>query len=132
MRNAILWLLRMYSYLYHLALCLFLIGVSAMAMLSGRNNLKLGMLPWTGDTLARAVIALGIVGIVCLILAVTGFIRWLFPLWTLVVLGFLVRGYFLTGYSFEGAGEFKFAIWLTAGALLAFLGSLSLFTRRKR
>jgi len=40
------------------------------------------------------------------------------------------RGFFLSSYSFAGANQFQFAVWLTAGALLAFLGSLGVLRRR--
>ena len=80
MLNALLWLLRACGYIYHLALCLFLLGLGIMGPVSGQNNLKLAMLPWEGAALTRAVIILGIVGIVCVLLAITGWLRWLFPL----------------------------------------------------
>jgi hypothetical protein len=44
----------------------------------------------------------------------------------------MFRGFFLSSYTFCDAGEFKFDVWLTAGALLAFLSSLSLFARQKK
>jgi hypothetical protein len=66
------------------------------------------------------------------ILAITGKLRWLFPLWAGFVLVMMFRGFFLSSYSFADAGEFKFDVWLTAGALLAFLVSLSLFGRAKK
>jgi hypothetical protein len=120
-----------YAYLFHLALSLFLAGVGLIAATS-QNNLTLGMLPWQGAPLTRAILILGVVGIVCVALAVTGIARWIFPLWTLVVLGMLVRGFFVSSYSFSGAGEFRTAAWLTIGALVAFLASLSVFGRRRR
>lgn len=131
MRNAILLLLRIYAYLFELALCFLLLGAGLMTVAGGENNLKLGMLPWEGATLTRAVLIMGVVGIVCAVLALAGWLRWLFPLWTLFVFALMFRGYFLTSYSFSSADEFKLAVWLTAGALLAFLASLSLFRRHK-
>ena len=131
MRNAILLLLRIYAYLFELALCLLLLGVGLMTVAGGENNLKLGMLPWESATLTRAVLIMGVAGIVCAVLALAGWLRWLFPLWTLFVFVLMFRGYFLTSYSFSSADEFRLAVWLTAGALLAFLASLSLFRRHK-
>jgi hypothetical protein len=130
-RSALLWLLRVYAYLFHLALALFLFGVGIVAFSSGRS-LTLGMLPWEGVTLTWAVLILGLVGIVCVGLAVTGIVRWLFPFWTLFALVMMVRGFFLSGYSFGDAAQFRFDLWLTLGALIAFFGSLSLFGRRRR
>jgi hypothetical protein len=121
-------LLRVFAYLFETGLCVFLIGVASFA----GGNLKLGMLPWEGVTLAQAALGLGIVGLLCIILAITGFIRWLFPIFALAVLVMMFRGFFLSSYSFADDAQFKFAIWLTAGALVSFLGSLSLFGRRGR
>ena len=132
MRNALLVLLRVCGYIYYLLLCLFLLGLGVMGPVSGQNNLKLAMLPWEGVTLTRAVTILGVVGIVCVLLAVTGWLRWLFPLWALFVFVMMFRGFFLSSYSFADASQFKFDVWLTAGALVVFLVSLSLFGRSKK
>jgi hypothetical protein len=130
-RNALLWLLRVYAYVFHLFLSLFLVGAGIVA-LTGQNSLTLGMLPWQGAALTRAIVILGAVGIVCVALAVTGIARWIFTLWALVVLGMLCRGFFVSTYSFSSASEFRTALWLTIGALVAFLASLSLFGLRRR
>ena len=131
MRTAIGLLLRLYSYLYHLVLSLFLIGLGIVAYSSG-TTLSLGMLPWEGEKLTQALLALGVIGLVCIFGAITGLFRWLFPIWTLVICILMVRGFFLGSYSFSGADQFKGAVWLTIGALGAFLSSLSLFTLRRR
>jgi hypothetical protein len=128
LRTAILLLLRVFAYLFEAGLSVFLIGVASFA----GGNLKLGMLPWEGSTLAQASLGLGVAGILCIILAITGFIRWLFPIFTLAVLAMMFRGFFLSSYSFADDAQFKFAIWLTVGALVSFFGSLSLFGRRGR
>lgn len=132
MRNALLLLLRVCGYIYHLILCLFLLGLGILGPASGQNNLKLGMLPWEGAALTRAVTILGAVGIVCILLAITGKLRWLFPIWALFVFVMMFRGFFLSSYSFADAGQFKFDVWLTAGALVVFLISLSLFGRMSK
>ena len=131
MRNASLWLLRVYAYCFHLILGLLLAGVGTMALTSG-HSLTLGMLPWQGATLTRAALLLGLLGMLCVALAVTGFARWLFPLWALAAVILMLRGFFLSSYTFSGAGDFRSAVWLTMGALLAFVGSLSLFGRRAK
>ena len=132
LRNALLLLLRACAYIYHFVLCLFLLGLALVGSASGQNNLKLAMLPWEGATLTRALVILGAVGIICVLLAIAGKLRWLFPLWALFVFIMMFRGFFLTNYSFADAGEFKFDVWLTAGAFLVFLVSLSLFGRAKK
>jgi hypothetical protein len=106
--------------------------MGTVAVASG-HDLTLGMLPWQGASLTRAALLLGLAGVICVALAVTGLARWLFPLWTLFALIMMLRGFFFSTYTFSGPGEFKFAVWLTIGALVALVGSLSLFGRgRKR
>jgi hypothetical protein len=124
LRTAIAWLLRIYAFLYHLILALFFLGVSVVTISSGKD-LHLGMLPWEGRTLTDAVLGLSVVGLICVGLAVFGIARWLFALWTLFVLGMMFRGFFMTPYAFASPGDFQGAIWLTVGALGAFLGSVS-------
>jgi hypothetical protein len=124
LRTAIAWLLRVYSVLYHLILALFCLGISVVSVSIGMD-LRLGMLPWEGRTLTDAVLGLSVVGLLCVGLYVFGLVRWLFVLWTLVVLGLMFRGFFLSPYAFGDQKEFQGAVWLTIGALGAFLGSLA-------
>jgi hypothetical protein len=114
-----------------LILGLLLAGMAIVALTSG-HSLTLGMLPWQDAALTRGTLIVGVAGIICVALAVTGFVRWLFPLWALFALYMMLRGFFLSTYAFSDAGEFRFAVWLTIGALVAFLGSLSLFGRRRK
>jgi hypothetical protein len=131
LRNALLWLLRVGAYLYHLLLSLFLLGLGIFVSSGGENNLKLGMRPWEGAALTRAILILGAVGTISVLLVIVGKLRWLFVLWTLFVLVMMIRGFFLSSYSFADAGQFKFDVWLTVGGLIAFLVSLSLFGKRR-
>ena len=124
-------ILRLYSYLYHLVLALFLLGISAIALTS-HSSLNLGMFPWTGETLTRYLFYGSLLGLVSLLLAITGVFRYLFPVWALVVLVLMVRGFLLAGYQFSGKDEFNRVLFLIAGALLAFFGSLTLFRAKKR
>jgi hypothetical protein len=130
LRSALGLLLRVFSWLFELALSLFLIGLGIVAWVSGPNDLKLEMLPWEGATLTRAILISGIVGAASVLLAGSR-LRWIFPLWCLCVLVVMIRGFFLSTYSFAGANQFQFAVWLTAGALIAFLGSLGVLRRSK-
>ena len=130
LKGALGWLLLVFAWVFELALSLFLIGLGMVAWESGPTDLNLGMLPWEGALLTRIILILGIVGLACVLLAGSR-LRWIFPLWSLFVLVMTIRGFFLSSYSFAGANQFQFAVWLTAGALLAFLGSLGVL-RRKR
>jgi hypothetical protein len=123
-------ILRVYSYLYHLVLCLFLLGLSLVAV-STSNTLKLTMLPWTGAELTTWLLWGSLAGLISLILAITGTFRFLFPIWTLTVFVLMVRGYLLKGYTFENKAAFYSVLWLIAGALLAFLASLTLLSVRR-
>lgn len=124
-------MLRLYSYLYHLVLALFLLGLSTVALISS-NQLRLPMLPWSGAELNHWLFWGSLFGIVSIVLAVTGVFRYLFPLWSLTVLALMVRGFLIVPYPFPSRDSFYFALWLMAGALLAFLASLTLFRLRPR
>ncbi len=124
-------LLRIFGYLFHLMLSGFLLGISSLAALGGQHNLRLEMLPWVGEDLTWWLIALGLFGLLSVILAVFGKLRILFTVWSAAALVLIVRGYFFSPYTFSGPEEFKFAGLLALGALLAFLGSLTQFRRAK-
>lgn len=121
-------LLRLFSYLFHLALTLFFLGVSVVTALSGLHNLSFPMLPWQGESLTWWLLGLSVFGLASLLLAVSGRFRHLFPLWCLFVLGIMAWGMFLSpAYSFPSPGAFQRGLWLTIGALIAFLASLTLW-----
>ena len=132
LRNALLWLLRIFAYLFHLLLGLFLIALGIAGWAHLPNNLTLDMLPWKGHTLTWVVLSLGIVAILCVLLAIAGFLRWLLPLWALFAFVMMFRGFYLSGYAFPDRGQFHNALWLTCGALIALLGSLTVLGRKRR
>jgi hypothetical protein len=121
--------MRIYSYLFHGLLALFLRGISAVALASG-TALHLEMLPWSGDTGTYALLGGALFGLLSLLLAVKGTLRFLFFLWSLAVFALLVKGYFLSAYHFGDMSGFKFAGLLTLGALVAIFGAWFQMTRR--
>jgi hypothetical protein len=125
-------LLRVFSYLFHLMLSGFLLGIASLAAISGQHNLRLEMLPWTGRDLTWWLMALGLFGLLTVILAVFGKLRILFTVWCATAFVLMVRGYFFSPYTFSGPEEFQFAGLLTLGALVALLGSLAQFRKAKR
>lgn len=126
-------LIRIYSLLFHLLIALFLIGLGIVGSTTSGAELQLGMTPWSGGSLVTALLAMGLGGLVIVALAFKGVLRFLFMIWSLVILYLLVNGYFLnTTYRFSGEDEFRFAIYLSVGALLAFLGSILLFRQPLR
>jgi hypothetical protein len=115
--------MRIYSYLYHLVLCLFLVALGAIALASPGNRLHLPMLPWEEPALRYWVFFGGLVGTTSLFLAYKGKLRLLFRLWTVAVVGVMAYGFFLSRYAFGGASGFLNALAMTLGALLAAWGS---------
>jgi hypothetical protein len=122
--------LRAYSYLYESMLALFLLALSAVAILSESHNLNLGMLPWKGAALNYWLLGAGLAGLVSVLLAWTGRLRFLFLFYALAVFAMLIRGYFLGSYAFSGKDEFHLALELTGGALVAIFGAWSQFRKK--
>jgi hypothetical protein len=115
-------LLRFFSYLFHSILALFLVAVSGLTLVSGGQNLHLGMLPWTGSTLTMVVFFGSIFGLLTLLLAIRGRFRALFFLWSLGVVVLMAKGYIFSGYHL-GPGEARIAGYLMLAAFVALLGA---------
>ena len=115
-------LLRLFSYVFHGVLTLFLIFISVVAFSSGQP-LQLGMLPWQGTALAWWVFFGALAGLISVVLAMRN--RWLplFFLWNLAVLALMIRGYVFSHYHFAGAPAFHRALYLTGGAIVAAFGA---------
>ncbi len=123
--------LLIYSYTYHFILGLLLTAIAVLTLASGRHNLHLTMLPWKDEALTYWVLALGLGAIIFVVLAVTNLFRYAFPFWCLFVAFMMVRGFFITGsYVFSGPSNFRAVVWLTIGAIGAFLATLQLFKPR--
>ncbi len=117
-------LVRFLSYLYHGLLCLILLAISGLAMAAGAHSLHLTMLP---EAVAASVYILffsALFGLATVILAIKGWLRPLFFLWSLVVVILLVKGYLLSGYHFS-PGEFKTVLYAIGGSLIALIGAWS-------
>ncbi len=126
-------ILLIYSYLYHFVLGLILTAIASLALASGQHNLNLPMLPWKGAQLTHWTLFLGIAAIICVVLAVTNLFRYLFPIWCVIVVWLMLRGFFIGGsYTFSGPGNFRAIAWLFIGAIVAFLASLQLYSSRTR
>jgi hypothetical protein len=123
-------LLRWYSYAFHAILCLFTLAVAAIAV-SSHSIPKFGFLPFTDETMIRGLFTLAIVGLVSVFLAVTGLFRYMFPVWAAIVLWLMVKGFFLSPFTFPNADAFRGALWLTFGAVGAFFGALWVLKPRK-
>lgn len=120
--------LRLYSYLYHFILSLFLFLVSVVVLIGGKHDMALSMLPWKGEPLTYWVFGLSLLGLLVTVLAFTRIFRYAFPFWCLFVVVMMIRGFFLSPYHYSGgSGHFQGVVWLTIGAIGAFLSSLMLF-----
>src|ERR1700684_4017545 len=105
--RAIAWLLRVFCYLVHTLVSLALLALGVVAIHSGIKDMKLEALPWQGVDLNRWLIGLGILGLVRVLLAMTGKFRLLLPLWSICVLGMLVRDVFFSpAVTFSGREDF--------------------------
>ncbi len=122
-------ILRLYSYAFEFILSVIALVLGIIGATHG-NNISIDLLPWTGASLTHWLTGLGLLGIVCTLLAVRGAIRFLFPLWALFVVVILFRGYMFSPYTFGNAAGFRQAIYFFCAAVLAFIGSLTVFRRR--
>jgi hypothetical protein len=123
-------LLRLYSYAFHLALSAFLLGIASIAATS-HQPLALGMLPLSDEHTVSQVALLGAAGLFATLLALLRMFRYLFPLWAGLVLYLMGKEFLFSPYRFAGTDGFKVGLWLILGALLAFLGALGVLKSRR-
>src|SRR5689334_22279041 len=100
-------------------------------MLSGSPNLHLGMLPWTGSTLVKVLFYGSLAGLITVVLAMRGKLRFLFLLWSLTVTVLLIKGHIFTAYRFA-PNEFRTALYLIGGSILALPGAFQFRRPSKR
>jgi hypothetical protein len=118
-------LLRLYSYGLQLLICLILLALGLVATLSDNTGFEIDLLPWSGKDLRTAVLLLGGFGLLSLVLAVKGKLRFLFLLWTIGTVYLLGRGIFASSHQFDGESEFKWTLLLLLGLLATVWGAWS-------
>ena len=123
--------MRIFSYVYHGILALFLLAVSAMALAGGSYSLNFEMLPWEGRALVYWLFFGALFGLISVYLAIKRKAPLVFFVWSLAVLLLMMKGYFLSGYYFE-PGEFTTTAWLMLGAVLAMAGAWFQLRRPER
>ncbi|MGA2598697.1 MAG: hypothetical protein ABSH09_17105 [Bryobacteraceae bacterium] len=123
-------ILRLYSYAFEFVLSLIALVLGIIGATHG-HDVSMELLPWTGASLTHWLTGLGLLGIVCTVLAVMGWLRFLFPLWALFVVVMLFRGYMFSSYTFGNAAGFREALYFFGAAVLAFIGSLTVLGRRR-
>lgn len=130
--RAIAWLLRVFCYLFHTILSLALLALGGVAILSSPTQMTIETLPWQGVELNHWLVGLGILGLFSVILAISDLTRFLLPLWSILVLVMLIKGVFFTpAVTFSGHSDFHNWLLLITGAVLALIGSFTLFRRRR-
>ncbi|MBZ5592289.1 MAG: hypothetical protein LAP39_08635 [Acidobacteriia bacterium] len=115
-------LLRVISYFFGGLLALFVAAICAVALANG-SPLNFVFLPWSGPSLTHWLLGLALFGLLTLLLAMSGKVRALFFLWNAAVFVLLLKGLFVSFYSFSGPVSFKAAVWLTGASLVGVLGS---------
>lgn len=128
--NSLGFLLRAYSYVFHLILSLFLIG-AALLSAPGEQLRLLGLLPFHASYIVRSLLLLGAAGLVSTFLAISGIFRYLFPVWATVVLVLTIRGIFFSSYAFPDRHVFADALWFALAALGAFFGGIWVLKPRR-
>ena len=118
LKNVVSW----FSYLFHFVLALLLLGLAGIALTSALPSLHLEMLPWSGAALEYILLGGALFGLLSIVLAITGRLRFVFLLWSLAVAVLLTKGYIFSGYRF-GAGELQHAAYLTGAAWVAAAGA---------
>lgn len=115
-------MLRVYSFVFHLTLSTFLLGVTLLDYRS-HQTINLDILPFTNDNLLRDTLLLSLAGIGCTLLALSARFKFVFVVWTIVAWYLMLKWFFLTGYIFDDARQSRGAVWLSFGALGAFFGA---------
>lgn len=128
--KALGFLLRAYSYIFHLILSLFLIG-TALLTTSGEQLSLTGLLPFNAGDIVRGLLVLGAFGLLSTFLAIAGIFRYLFPIWVTAVLVLTIRGIFFSSYAFPDRHAFEDALWFAFAVLGAFFGGLWVLKPRR-
>jgi hypothetical protein len=117
--------LRLFAFLFNLALSLALFLVALLVFSSGRHNMRLAPVPLTGSTLTYTLLLASIYGFVAMVLALrkSRGARAPMLLWNIVVAVLVawtpVRGQF----SFATKDDLTWGAYLLVGSLLALWGA---------
>lgn len=114
-----------YSYFFHFVVALFVLGIATVVTLSGTHNLRIGFFPFTGEEATHILLYSSLIGLVTVLLGVTGIFRYAFPVWTTLFLVQAVRWAVLSPRAqYTGVDQFKGMLLLLLGAFGAWLSSL--------
>lgn len=122
--------LRLFSYVFQLLIALGALAAGTVAAMSDHTTFQFDFLPWSGKELQMWLMGLGVVGVLSVVLAYKGKLKFLFVVWTLLVTGLVARGIFLSPYTFEGESDFQWALFFLSGVVATVLGAVSRFRMR--
>jgi hypothetical protein len=114
-----------FALFFHLLFCVAAAGLGALAIGFGPQSMHLAMFPWTDATLAHILLFGGFFGLLSVLLAAMGKLRFLFLFWSLAVASVLLNHFLFSSYRFA-PGEWRPAAYLALAACLAVLGALFL------
>jgi hypothetical protein len=118
-------ILVVFTYLFDLVIAVFVLGVGFMGSLTG-EEVHFKLIPaLTGPPLVTAMLALGIFGVLALLLAWRGgkLTRVPMVLWNVVILSLLVCAFTRSSYRFDGVDDFWNLVYITLLSILALAGS---------
>jgi len=125
-------ILRVFSYGYHTLLGLFFLGLGLVGKFSASHTaFSTPALPGEGDDQITYAIALGLVALGTIAIALLAKFRPPFILWALAAVILFFRGFFWEPYYYNDVEEFKFTLYLFAGAVVAFLGALPSLEKKR-
>jgi hypothetical protein len=102
---------------------------------TGSQGLEVQWLPMHDGHQAVWLVGLGAVGLLCVLLAAMGKVRFLLFLFAIHSAYMLIKGLLMSSYTFAGADDGRNAIILAAAAFIASIGSFpapSSMTRKSR
>ena len=123
--------LRVYSYVFEAVLSLMALGAGGLAALSGNASLHIPWLPFDDANVVRWLLILGALGLLCVLLAISGNLRFLLLLFALAACFLLCKGLLLGTYTFNGVEGGRHALYLIGGSLLAVIGAIPMRRARR-
>jgi hypothetical protein len=114
-----------FALLFHLLFCLAAVGLGGLAIGFGPQSMHLGVLPWSGATLAHILVFGGLFGLLSIVLVAMGKLRFLFLFWSMAVATVLVNHLLFSSYRFA-PGEWRPLVYLVLAACLAVPGAIFL------
>lgn len=112
-----------FALFFHLLFCVVAAALGALAIGFGPQSMHLAIFPWTGATLAHILLFGGLFGLISVLLAAKGKLRFLFLFWSLAVASVLLDHFLFGSYRFA-PGEWRPALYLVLAAWVAVLGAV--------